>query len=170
MRTITSQWIDKWLERISYWQQFLQKDISDYVKGKVMIARSKDELGEEEVRVEMDIVLKAHTVLLGLVPNTIRIKFNSIDVPDTRKQSVLEFSTLDGQEKFDEVEEFICKAEEHWYMPCLQGLRMTTQKRIDEDKAWKEEYRRQLKEKKRTSGGYMSTYEQDACIGYDSAQ
>ena len=47
---------------------------------------------------------------------------------------------------------------------------MTTQKRIDEEKAWKEEYRRQMKEKKRTPRGYMRTYEQDECIGYDSAR
>ena len=165
MRTITSQWIDKWLERISYWQQFLQKDVSDNVKGKVVIARAKDELGEEEVRVEVDIVLKAHTVLLGLVPNSRRIKFNSIDVPDTRKQSVLEFSTLDGQEKFDEVEEFIHDAEEYWCMPCLQGLRMTTQKYKDT----MAEYMRRNAQRG-CGGDVRSDWEKDECIGYDSAQ
>ena len=155
MRTITSERIDKWMERFSYWQQFLQKDISDYVKGKVMIARAKDELGEEEVMVALHITLKPTW---------------KTDFQELKRDRKIFFSTLDGEEKFDAVEEFIHDAEEYWCMPCLQGLRMTTQKRIDEEKAWKEEYRRQMKEKKRTPRGYMSSYEQDACIGYDSAQ
>lgn len=153
MRTITSEWIDKWMERFSYWQKFLQKDISDYVKGKVTIARTKDELGEEEVMVALHITLKPTW---------------KTDFQELKRDGKIFFSTLDGEEKFDEVEEFIHDAEEYWCMPCLQGLRMTTQKRIDEEKAWKEEYRRQMK--KRTPRGYMSTYEQDACIGYDSAR
>lgn len=153
MRTITSQWIDKWMERFSYWQQFLQKDISDYVKGKVTIARTKDELGEEEVMVALHITLKPTW---------------KTDFQELKRDGKIFFSTLEGEEKFDEVEEFIHDAEEYWCMPCLQGLRMTTQKRIDEEKAWKEEYRRQMK--KRTPRGYMSTYEQDECIGYDSAR
>lgn len=155
MRTITSEVIDKWMERFLFWQKFLQADNSQYVSGKVTLARTKDELGEEEVRVALHITLKP----------TWKTDFQLL-----MRDRMIIFSTLEGQEKFDEVEEFICKAEEYWCMPCVQGLRMTTQKRMDEEKAWKEEYRRQMKEKKRAPRGYMRTYEQDECIGYDSAR
>ena len=152
MRVITSQIINKWLERFSYWQKFLEQDTSDYVSGSVAIDRAIDELGEEEVMVSLHLTLKP-TYVTNFQERYIRKKVC--------------FSTLDGQKKYDELEEFICTAERSWCMPSLNGLYYTPQSYKDNLAEARE---RNAKEHTQGRCFARSDYEIDECVGMDSAR
>lgn len=153
MRTITSEWIDKWMERFSSWQKRLQEDSVKYATGKVTINREDDGL-IEIVKVEVDVTTKA--------------RFDLVPIPSFDIQKTIEFSTLDGQEKFDEVEFFIYLAESAYCMPRLNGARFISQR--DMERKYAPNAQKALSRHLAGKRGYMSSYEQDACIGYDSAQ